>query len=397
MKLALISAKYPYGPKEAFLDVELRALAPLLESVTVFPTSPPDSAPGFEAIPAGVQRLGLASAATFRGALRALRTRPRAALGAVLALLGAPYPLGVKLKNLAVIPLGLAVGDAVRRGRFDHVHAYWLSTPATVAYLAASVSGLPWSSTAHRWDIYENNAGSLKLRSARFVRAISQRGRSDLLARYAAGGAPRVEIVHVGVRVPAAAPSAAVQHSPFALACIANLVAEKGHADLFRALAALRAQGLAVRCDVVGDGPLRASLEGLAKELELADTVRFRGSMPHASVLSALRSGSYDALALTSPESAGGAMEGIPVALMEAMASGVPVVATDSGSVRELVDDRCGRLVPQGDVEAIADALAALIRDPDLRRSLAEAAFAKVGREFDVAALAPSLAALLTA
>ncbi len=397
MKLALVSAKYPYGPKEAFLDVELHALAPLLESVTVFPTSPPAALPGFEAAPANVQRFGLASSATFAGAWRALRARPRAALGAMFALLAASYPLGPKLKNLAVMPLGLAVGDAVRRGRFDHVHAYWLSTPATVAYIAARVAEVPWSSSAHRWDIYENNAAALKLRSARVVRAISRRGRQDLLARYGPWGGSRVEVVHVGVRVPVDPPRFGPAHAPFTVACVANLVPQKGHADLFRALALLREGGLKLHCDVVGDGPLRGSLEALAKELALGEMVRFRGFVRHASVLSELRSGEYDSLMLTSLESAGGAMEGIPVALMEAMAAGVPVIATDSGSVGELVDDTCGRLVPHGDVRAIAAALARLIADPDLRSSLALAAHAKVKREFDVTALAPSFAELLRA
>jgi glycosyltransferase involved in cell wall biosynthesis len=397
VKLALVSAKYPYGPKEAFLDVELRALAPLLESVTVFPTSPPRALPGFEAVPANVRRFGLASGATFAGAWRALRARPRAALGAILALLAAPYPIGPKLKNLAVMPLGLALGDALRRGRFDHVHAYWLSTPATVAYIAARVAALPWSATAHRWDIYENNAAALKLRSACGVRAISRRGRRDLLARYAPSGGSRVEVVHVGVGVPAGPPRVGPAHAPFTVACVANLVPEKGHADLFRALAALRERGFEVRCDLVGDGPLRASLERLAKELALGECVRFRGYVRHASVLRELRSGEFDALLLTSLESGGGAMEGIPVALMEAMAAGVPVIATDSGSVGELVDDTCGRLVPSGDVGAIAGALALLAGSLELRASLALAAHAKVSREFDVAALAPSFARLFRA
>jgi glycosyltransferase involved in cell wall biosynthesis len=397
VKLALVSAKFPFGGKEPYLHAELRALAPYFDGITVFPTSPSERTRGFDDVAADVERLGLFSLGTAHDALAALLTRPGRSLGAVARLFIAPYGVKAKLKNVAVIPLGLALGHRLRRGGFEHVHAYWLSTPATVAYVAAQVAGIPWSATGHRWDIYENNALALKLRSARFVRAISARGRADMLAALGSrAGAARVEVVHVGVALPpspvmAAAPAA----RPFALLCAANLFVTKGHRDLLDALAALRDRGVAVHCTIAGDGTLRDELHARAAELKLSNDVTFRGHVAHAALLDEIASGTYDAMILPSIELPGGLMEGIPVALMEAMARGLPVITTATGSITELVDDRCGRVVPQRSPELLADAVAELAADPTLRASLAAAGLAKIADEFDVLQLGATLAKLI--
>jgi colanic acid/amylovoran biosynthesis glycosyltransferase len=397
VRVAIVAAKYPYDNREAYLDRELRALAPHLSGLAVFPTSPRGRTSGYRDVPADVYRLGLFSPATIGGALSALAARPAESLRAIGALLFARERPLVKLKNLAVIPLGLAVGMRLRRGGFEHVHSYWLSTPATVAYLAAAVAGIPWSSTAHLWDIYEENALALKLASAQFVRAISARGRRDLLA--AAPGVPpsRVSVLHVGVDVPAVAPAPFDKLRVTEILCAANLVVKKGHVDLLHAIAAVRERGVDVRCVLAGDGELRGELEQLIDRLALRDAVEMRGHVGHDALLDEIRAGRYDAMALTSLELPGGLMEGIPVALMEAMALGLPVITTATGSITELVDERCGRVVLQGDVAAIAAALAELAGDPQLRAKLAEAAYQKVCAEFNVVTIARALAQLISA
>ena len=198
--------------------------------------------------------------------------------------------------------------------------------------------------------------------------------------------------------MPAAPPAARTPTGrPFALLCAANLVPKKGHADLLEALAELRDREVAVRCAIAGAGELRGPLEARARELGLADVVSFRGHVPHATLLAEMRAGAYDAMVLTSLEMPGGLMEGIPVALMEAMALGLPVVTTDTGSIAELVDDDCGRLVDQRNVTAIAAAVAELATDPALRDQLARAAYAKVRAGFDVVEVARTLAGLIGA
>ena len=100
-------------------------------------------------------------------------------------------------------------------------------------------------------------------------------------------------------------------------------------------------------------------------------------------------------MVLASIERPGGLMEGIPVALMESMARGLPVIVTDGGSVPELVDDACGRVVRQGDARALAAAIEAFASDPALRANVARAAYDRVRASFDVATVARAIAELI--
>ena len=405
MRLGLVSAKYPFGPKEPYLHTELRALAPRLDAVTVIPTSPTAAAPGFDGVPGEVVRLPLAGASTFALAARAFARRPLRVVGTVAALLRERYPWRVKLKNLAVVPKGLAVAEIARARRLEHLHAYWLSTPATVAWIAARVAGIPFSATAHRWDVYEDNMPARKLRDAAFVRTISERGRRDLLAR--TGGDPaKVSVVRLGVELPAPGRVPVVAGDswgrlrdgarPLRILCAAALVPVKGHAVLVQALSLLRGLGVAFTCTLAGDGPQRDEIAGLIGAAGLGDAVRLAGNVPHDELLAQLQHGAYDVSVIASVEGPDGLMEGVPVALIEAMAAGTVVVATDSGSVGELVDGTTGLLVPHSDPAALAVALQRVGSDPALRDRLRDAARARVERDFDVARTTERLRALLT-
>jgi glycosyltransferase involved in cell wall biosynthesis len=404
MRLGLVSAKYPFGPQEPYLDTELRALAPRLDALAVIPTSPTAAERGFAGVPADVVRLPLAGAATFALAARAFVRRPLRSLSTLAALLREPYPLRVKLKNLAVVPKGLAVAEVARARRLDHLHAYWLSTPATVAWIAARVAGIPFSATAHRWDVYEDNLSARKLRDAAFVRTISERGRRDLLAR--TGGDPdKVTVVRLGValpppgRVPVVAGESrgrlAGDDRPLRILCAAALVPVKGHAMLLSALALLRERGVSFTCTLAGEGPQRDAIAAAIAAAGLGPDVYLAGTVPHEELLAQLQRGDYDVSVIASVEGAAGLMEGVPVALIEAMAAGTVVVATDSGSVGELVDGTTGLLVPHSNPVALAEALARVARDPALRDALRHAGRARVERDFDVARTTDRLMALL--
>jgi colanic acid/amylovoran biosynthesis glycosyltransferase len=405
VRLGLVSAKYPFGPKEPYLHAELRALAPALDGIVVFPTSPNTTDAGFTGVPGDVVRLPLAGLSTFALAARAFVHRPWRACGAINTLLCERYPWRVKLKNLAVIPKGLALAEIVRERRLDHLHAYWLSTPATVAWIAARVAGIPFSATAHRWDVYENNLAARKVRDAAFVRTISERGRRDLLQR--TGGDPeKVQVVRLGVELPVARRVRVIAGDswgrlpaadrPLRILCAAALVPVKGHAVLLSALALLRARGVAFACTLAGDGPLRSELATLIARDGLADSVKLAGTVAHDELLTRLERGDYDVSVIASVEQPGGLMEGVPVALIEAMAAGTAVVAADSGSVGELVDGTTGLLVAHSDPVALADALARIANDPALREKLADTARARVERDFDVTRTAAALYALLS-
>ena len=353
---------------------------------------------GFSDIPADVLAIPLVGARTLVLAARAIVRRPLRALRACAALMRERYPVRAKLKNLAVIPKGLALAELARTQRFDRLHAYWLSTPATVAWLASRVSGIPFSATTHRWDLYENNMARRKLADASFIRTISARGRADLL-RMTAGDERKVRLVRIGVPLSPVAPDSPQRGpaTPLRILCAARLVAVKGHRDLIEALALLRRRDVPFVCTLAGSGELRDELERRIASAGLLDRVRLAGTIAHDELVARLQAGEWDVSVIASIERRDGLMEGVPVALLEAMAAGVVVVATDSGAIGELVDAETGLLVPHSQPDALAAALAQLSGDRGLYERLRHAARERVEREFDARRTAATLRELISA
>lgn len=140
----------------------------------------------------------------------------------------------------------------------------------------------------------------------------------------------------------------------------------------------------------VGDGPDQPSLEAQVNAVDLADRVVFHGRQDRQAIIDLLQE--TDILVAPSVPSSDNRREGIPVVLMEAMASGVAVVASDLSGIPELVEHEVsGLLTPPGDARAIADALERLSRDVALRQHLADGGREKVLREFDLTTNAAAL------
>lgn len=183
---------------------------------------------------------------------------------------------------------------------------------------------------------------------------------------------------------------------PLRLIGVSRLVEKKGVEYGIRAVAALAARGRHVHYEIVGDGPLRPALQRLIGELGIADRVTLRGWLAQDEVLRA-----YERAHVTiapSVTGANGDQEGIPVALMEAMALGMPVVSTFHSGIPELVEDGVsGRLVPERDVEALAGAIEALIDAPGQWAAMGRAGRRRVEEAFDVDRLNDALVERLEA
>lgn len=396
MRLVYVTSSLPHGLGEAFILPEVLELGRQGHEVWVVPMHPRGRIVHAEALQLGeravVQRL--LSLEVLRGALREFLRSPVRALRA-LALLLTWKPRHL-LKNLGVYPKGLWLGGLVRRLGVEHVHAHWAATTASMAMVAAEVSGIPWSFTAHRWDIVENNLLARKCRHASFARFISQSG-LELAQRREVVCEDKARVLHMGIRLPThvtyeAAGTKGSDGEFLTLLCAANLIPVKGHTYLIQAIAHLVNEGKKVRLLLAGDGELRWALEAQATHLGLGGWVVFLGHVPHEKLLELYGQGRVDVFVLPSVDLGGGLTEGIPVSLMEAMSFGIPVIATETGGIPELLGDGAGLLVPPKDPEALAEAIARLATDPDLRRTLGERGRKRVEEGFSVEAVARRLA-----
>jgi glycosyltransferase involved in cell wall biosynthesis len=191
----------------------------------------------------------------------------------------------------------------------------------------------------------------------------------------------RVEVVHCGVDAERYRWRDLNGRDADRVVCVASLMAKKGHADLVDALALVAERRPGVVLELVGDGPEHERVVRRARERGVSERVSMLGARSSDEVRATLAGAR--AFALPSVRLPNGRMEGIPVALMEAMASGVPVVATRLSGVPELVQDGVtGLLVEPHDPEALAEALERLLADDVLAAQLARAARARVERSF---------------
>jgi colanic acid/amylovoran biosynthesis glycosyltransferase len=400
VRVAFITSRFPYGAAESFLVDEILELS-RYHDVTIIPAVPWGDAICNERFAAlAPPQLKMFSFAVFRDALHEFARSPLLVGRVLLEVVAKPAALHAKIKNAAVFPKALAVAGLARKTRTEHVHAYWLSAPATVAYVVSRLLSIPWSATGHRYDLVDFNMraiGNAKpgfFQSSRFVRTISEAGARHVRAALGERYAGRVAVVHLGVRLRQPATSNR-DAERLRLICAASLRPVKDHATLFHALKIARDSGTQVNCTLAGDGPEREALRALAVELHISDLVVFDGALPHAVLLSRLEAGDYDAAILTSVDRGLRLCEGIPVSLIEAMARSLPCIATASGAVTELVNARNGITCPPGDAGAIADAITTMARDRAKRERLGRGARAMIESRFDVRATAARLAAFI--
>ena len=298
-------------------------------------------------------------------------------------------------RSLMTLPLGAAHARRMQADPPDHVHVHFASYPALSAWLIRRLTGIPYSFTAHAYDLFKDQSLlATKVAGADFVVAISEFNRR-FLADYGGDDATPVHVVHCGIDPAAyrfrARPIPA--DGPVRAACVAAMEEKKGHAVLLEALAAGGPELDRLSIDLVGDGPLRAQLEARATELGLSDRLRFHGRLDEGRVGEILDASVL--FILPSIIAADGQMEGLPVALMEALASGLTAVSTEISGIPEIIrDGETGYLAKPGDPASLAATLTRAITgeslDPAVGRKLVE-------DEFDIRGTAAGMHRLLTA
>jgi colanic acid/amylovoran biosynthesis glycosyltransferase len=325
---------------------------------------------------------GMTAWSTLRANARALARRPGRYLSTAGRVLAGSFrrPNGGVLKGAVAFWKGVRFAEIVQERAISHVHAHFISHSATTAWVISELTGVPFSITAHANDLYVRPALlDEKLREAEFVATISEYNREFI--RTESEGAGRVELVHCGVDTEFF--SFRRRESYRRLLCVGRLESTKGQVDLLHAFARARREVPDLTLDLIGDGADSARLERLRDQLGLGDELRFHGALRTDQVRAAL--GEADVFVLPSLRHPSGRMDGIPVALMEAMASGLAVITTRLSGIPELViHEETGLLVTPESPDELAAAICQLVRDPELATRLARAARERVQHHFDL-------------
>lgn len=389
MKLAYLTSSFPFGgTSEVFFLPEIREMRRRGHHLLVIPAFPRgtlfhrDAAALLDA----TRVVPLVCREVLATAFRVLASKPGRVLALLVEALGARNAFEAA-RNLAGFPKALWLADLVQRERVEHIYCQWSGPTATMAMIAGELTGVPWSFTAHRGDIVANNLLGLKIERAAMARFIARRGIGLMRELKVEFREDKPEVIPMGVDLPARPAASFIpghaEAVPVVL-CPARLVKLKGHVYLLRAAARLQARGIAFEIWLAGSGELDAPLRAEARSLGVERRVKFLGNVPHAELLGFYREGRIAVVALPSFASPNGQEEGIPVALMEPMAFGIPVVSTDAGGILELLEGSAGLVVPQRDAEALASAIERLLTDVDLRRRIGQAGRRRIEERFAV-------------
>ena len=292
----------------------------------------------------------------------------------------------LKFLSRAIIAMLLATVFArdMQQRQIEHIHAHWASHATLAAWIVHQLTGISYSFTGHAHDIYVERAMlDTKLRDAAFAVTISEHNKRFLHGLYGAELGQKVQVIHCGVDTAVFDAAERIPATPFTIACVGRLEEKKGQTYLIEACALLKKKGIPFRCLFVGEGDDRPQLEALIADRDLQDEVVLLGQQPRDKVRDILLSAS--AMVLPSVRLANGKQEGIPVAIMEALAMKLPTIATEISGIPELIiHEETGLLVPERDPAALAEAMARLAQAPELGEKLAAHGRAKVLAEFDL-------------
>jgi glycosyltransferase involved in cell wall biosynthesis len=279
---------------------------------------------------------------------------------------------------------GVYVAHLLRPYSCTQIHAHFIHRVATVALIASRLLRIPYSVTAHAGDIYVNPVLlPEKLSEAKFIVTCTNYNKEHL--SYLGEGlfSHKLSCIYHGLEVSRYSPGPFSLQNKGLILAVGQLREKKGFSFLLKACRTLIDQGYDLECHIVGEGPLRQTLEAQIRQLSLENTVMLCGALPHQEVINKYR----QAAIFVQPSilSLDGDRDGIPNVILEAMAMELPVVSTRHSGIPEVVQDGInGLLVPPADDIALAQALARLLDSPAERRRLGQRGRQTVIENFDL-------------
>lgn len=285
-------------------------------------------------------------------------------------------------ENLWAFFCGFHLARRFEEEGIEHIHAPWANGPATAAWIASHLTGIPFSFTARAWDIYPpDGALKEKLRDATFIRS-ETRANIAYLSAYSGVSEDKIYLTYNGVPLKPSIEAPVSMKPPYRLLALGRFVGKKGYDFLLHACRILKESGVDFHLTLAGGGPRMSQLQYLAWKLGITDRVSFPGFIPYDLVPELFSS--TDIFLMPSIIHKSGDRDGIPTVLMEALVHRVPVIATDVSGIGELVENHVtGLLIPEKNPEAIADAVKEFIADRDSALRMAANGREKVLKQFN--------------
>lgn len=277
------------------------------------------------------------------------------------------------------------VGLRLREKAITHVHAHFAGMAARTAFWVAKFFPITFSFTAHANDIFAPRKFEIGLdklvEMARVVVTETDYAEKFLRKRFPERG-DRIHRVYNGLNL-AEFGRADFSSDPSLIVAIGRLITKKGFANLIRACGLLVERGRSFRCEIFGEGPLENQLRAQIDELGLQKRTQLPGPKPQHELRARLAGASVFVLPSV-PEPEGG-MDNLPTVIMEAMATGLPVVSTRIGGIPEMViENETGFLVQPDNVVALAGAIEKVINDRSLAQKLGQAGYERAQKLFSI-------------
>ena len=283
---------------------------------------------------------------------------------------------------------GCYIANNLRRLNVSHIHSHFANHPTCAASFTSRITGIPFSFTAHAVDIFRRpiNPKLLirKMLNAEFVVTVSDYNKK-YLEGLAKGHSEKIHRIYNGINLTKFIPNEDAKRKQrlFSILCISRLVEKKGIPILIEACRLLRDRNVPFECQIVGGGALQRTIEQQIKTAKLQDRVTLHGPCSHHEVLEKCQGA--DLFVLPCIEGSDGNKDGLPVSITEALACGVPVIATPVTGIPEIVSHgKNGLLVPENDAQALSEAIESVISNPLLHNTLRSNTRPSVEALFDI-------------
>ena len=299
------------------------------------------------------------------------------------------------LKLCRNLPCIFYFAEHIKKARVRHIHAHFAYIPATVAMIISKALNIPFSFSAHAWDIHANRANlKEEFSSARFIITCNEQNKFILLSRYPEDLPGKIHKIYHGVNFeywsnrPKRCRLKEIEgemssYKIWRFMAAGRLIEKKGFDFLIKACALLKEKKVRFHLELIGEGQEKPTLEKLAGSLGLENEITFAGAMCHEELRHCYFRA--DIFVLPCVVSEDGDRDGLPNVLLEAMAAGVTVISTEISAIPELIEDgKTGILVRERDEKGLCEAIFRLINLDDLRSDIIEKARVKVREEFNL-------------